>query len=304
MIGRLASALACAAALASIAHADPSKAVLAALAPASDVRRAVAIGPAGQLYEPDGHGAWTRHRAGSVADDLVAATQAGAIVIAGAKSGPPYKLTADAWTAIDLGPHAKAIVGAGTRAVAAVGRSVFALDHQAPTKLPDAPAPVLALAAGSAGVVAQTDGGVDRLDGHGWKPIQGAPHGIVALVSERWALVEHGAFDLRSLKTVAWPTGSHVAVATTIGAALVAVAATGKAIELVSLRADKLDREAIPLDPPAVVVGVVADAAGRVVVATRDGRLALRDHGKWTIATVRDELPQPRPGPPPATSRE
>ena len=42
------------------------KPTLVAIAPARDARQAIAIGPAGQIYEPDGKGAWIRTKAGGV----------------------------------------------------------------------------------------------------------------------------------------------------------------------------------------------------------------------------------------------
>jgi hypothetical protein len=62
------------------------------------------------------------------------------------------------------------------------------------------------------------------------------------------------------------------------------------------------DTEAIPLPDASPVVGLVGDKAGRVVVATRDGHIAVRDAGKWTVSTVSDALPADKPGPAPATS--
>src|SRR5262249_21352634 len=133
------------AALVGSAAADRAK--LAAITVAPDLHHAIALGPAGQAYEPDGHGGWARRHAGGIAGDVAGAIHADAIAIAVVTDGPAFRWTADTWTAIDLGQHAKPIIGAGPRAVAAVGRTVFALDGERAHKLVDAPAPVLALAA-------------------------------------------------------------------------------------------------------------------------------------------------------------
>ena len=75
-----------------------------------------------------------------------------------------------------------------------------------------------------------------------------------------------------------------------------------KGIELVTLRAGKVTREPIELDHVAPIVAVATDKAGRIVIATRDGQLALRERGTWTHTQVRDELAPDRPGSPPAVS--
>jgi hypothetical protein len=284
--------------IASTAHAEPT---LIGLAPATDARRAIAIGPEGQVYEPDGRGAWSRRQLGGTAAQLVTATRTGDVVIAGAKDAPPFKLVAGAWTAIYLGPHAKAIVGVGSRATAAVGKTVFALDRATPIRLADAPAPISALGASATGVVAATTAGLVRLDASTWKPIKGAPPTVVDLISDRWAVIEHGLVDLRTQKPIAWPTELAISAATAVGDAVLVAAVRGTAVELVTVRPRTLDREPVPLDPPAPIVGIAADPAGRVVLATRDGRLVVRDGGTWTTTTVHDELPAARPGPPPAT---
>lgn len=50
------------------------------------------------------------------------------------------------------------------------------------------------------------------------------------------------------------------------------------------------------------IVGIVADVTDRVVVATSNGKLAIRDGGAWTTTIVRAALPAPRPGSPAAVS--
>ncbi|HUJ57842.1 MAG TPA: hypothetical protein VLX92_05105 [Kofleriaceae bacterium] len=285
--------------MARVAHADPT---LAALAPAPDALASVALGPHGEAYEPDGKGDWLRRRGGELAGDVVAAAL-GVAVIAATHDGPPFSLGADEWSLVYLAQHARAVLGAGPRATCAVGTLVFALDHRAPEKLPDAPAPVTAIAASATGIAIATELGVLRLDRATWKPIKTAPARIAALLSDRFALVEHGVVELATGKLVAWPSGLAVSHAQAIGDRVIAAATTAShAIELLELRAGKLDRTPVALDPPAPVVGLAADRAGRVVLALRDGRLAVRDHGRWSIVVVRDERPPDRPGSPPAQS--
>jgi hypothetical protein len=287
-----------------VARADAP--TLAALAPARDARLAIAIGPAGQVYEPDGKGAWVRTQAGGLAEEVTCAATAGATVIAGAKGAPPFKLKAGAWTALNLGLKAKAILGSGSRALAAVGKSVFALDKPQPTKLADAPptvTAVTALGASATGVVIATDKGLMKLQGTAFKPIAKGPKAVRALLSDRWALVDRGAFDLKTMKAILWPVGVQIVEATTLGNDLVGVSMKGKAIELVTVKAGKVVREPVPVDAAKPVVGVVCDKDGRVAIAMRDGRIALRDKGTWSVSEVREELAAPKPGPAPAESK-
>ena len=296
---------------AAVARAEPPPRVeLVALAPAGDARQSVALGPHGEAYEPDGAGGWLRRRASTIAGDVTGATRAAGpgagTVIAATRDGAPFTLGPDAWTVIYLGLHAHAIVGAGPRACAAVGRQVFALDHGLPAALPDAPAPVAALAASPGGVVIEIDRGLLRLDGARWKPLPHAPPHVAALLSDRFALADGGGVvELATGALVAWPAGLYIeaAIADRDRVLAAAAAARGGGLELVTVRAGKVTREPVPLDPPAPVVALAADRAGRIVLATHDGRLVVRDHGAWSTATVRDELPPPRPGAPPARSR-
>jgi len=283
-----------------IAHAG--KPTLVALAPAIDARRAVAIGPAGEVYQPDGKGAWIRTQSGGMAEEVVGAVAAGPTVIAVSKGSLPFKLRATGWSAIGFGPKARPIVGTGSRVLAAVGKSVFALDKGEPAKLADAPTAVIALAASGAGAVIVTTKGLHRLEGGAWKPVKKAPKGVKTLVSDRGALLAKGALDLRSLMTLPGPAGAKIGEATGSGDSLFVVATRGKQTELFTISGSKLERETIPLDKGEPVVGVVADREGRVVVATRDGTIATRIKGTWTNTDVRVEIPAAKPGPAPAAS--
>jgi len=291
------------------ANTPPSLAVIAALAPGPDhrdAREAVAVGPAGQAYEPDGKGAWIRHHAGGIAGEVVRAVRAGAMVIAGVQAGPPFGWHAGAWSAIQLGLKAQAQLGRGARVTAAVGKLVFTFDGGKPTKLPEAPGPVAAIGASGKGIVVETDHGLAKLAGARWKPIAGAPPHVAVLLDDKWAIVDRGLLALDSQKLTAWPAGFHVATAVAVTAELVVAAGIGphgSSAELVTLRAGKLDREPIAFDHASPIVAVVADKSGRVVVATRDGQLAIRDRATWTTATVSDDLPAARPGSPPAVSK-
>ena len=90
--------------------ADPGPA-LAALAPAEDARKAVALGPSGEVYAPDPSGAWIRSQAISTADPLALAGRAGGSIVA-IGDGVVYRLADNGWTAIRLVQKGKADEGA------------------------------------------------------------------------------------------------------------------------------------------------------------------------------------------------
>jgi hypothetical protein len=338
-IGAWAIALAIAAGAARPAPAEPASgragaaARIAAIAPADDARRAVVIGPGGEVYEPDGKGGWVHRLASSTADRLVSAGhtggRGGSVVALG--DGVVYRLARNGWSAIRLAQKGKAILGSGPRALAAVGRQLFALDaltRGEPTKLAMAAGNILAIGAGPRGAVVATDAGAWRLAGKELVALDGAPPRM-RLVSERWAIVDRGAIDLGGLtaqapakagakgakararakapkapkpaSVVAWPAGLTIgAAAVAPDGALVAVGSTRDGLELVTLRGGKLARD--PLGIAGSAVGVVVDRAGRAAVALSDGRIAVRDKARWTTTEVTAEAPAEHPGAPPAAS--
>jgi len=335
-IPAVAACLAIAARPASPACAEPAAGGvrLAALAPADDARRAIAIGAGGEVFEPDGKGAWVHRRAISTADRLTAAGRAapgGAVVAIG--DGVVYRLASNGWSAIRLVQRGKAILGSGARSLAAVGRQLFALDtltRGEPTKLALAPAGIVAIGSGARGTVITTDAGAWRFDGKNLVALNAPAR--MRLVSDRWAIVDRGALDLSTVPatvpatgpatTIArpkaakpasrpaskppsitpWPGGLAVGVASVApDGALVAIGAGRTGLELLTVRGGKLARD--PLGITGSAVGVVVDRAGRAAVALLDGRIALRDKAGWTTTQVTQEAPGERPGPPPAPSR-
>ncbi len=285
---------------AATAHANPPKVVAIAGSPTN----AIVIGSAGETYEPDGKGAWSRHADGGIAGEVVAATRAGEVAIAGVAGEPPFERLHTGWSVMNLGLRANALLGRGPRATAAVGKTIFALERGKATKLADAPEPVTALAASATTIVVETDRGLSRWQGAKWAPLAKAPHHVAMLLDARWAIVEHGVVELETGKLVAWPPGVHVLAAVVISeparAGDVVLAASAR--ELVTIKDGVATREALPAlaSPP---VGITADRAGRVLIATRGGQLAQRVNGAWTTSELRDDPPAVHEGSPPAESR-
>ncbi len=277
---------------------------LVALAPADDARKAIALGPAGEVYAPDGKGEWIREKAIRTADPLAMAGRAGGAVVA-LGDGVVYRLADNGWSAIRLVQKGKAVMSGGGRAVAAVGRQVFALDKTAggePAKLALAPDPVLAIGSGAKGVVIVTARGLLRLDGTAFKRIDRVRR-VDQLISDRWALTDRGAVDLRGGAITSWPAGLSVEVAAPApDDGIVAVGVTRAGLELVTIAKAKVVRDPIADTAGAKPAGVVLDKGGRATVALTDGRLLHRDRGTWTTTTIRVELPAERPGAAPATS--
>lgn len=358
--------------------------VLADLAmPAGDdARKAIAIGPRGEVYEPDGKGAWVRDRAITVADAVAIVGRAnGVVALAG---GAVYRLADNGWSAMRLVQKGKAVMSGGARSVAAVGRQLFALDKLVGgevAKLAMAPQPVQMIGAGAKALTIQTERGLLRAEGPGaaWKTIARAPRRVERLLDDRWALTDRGPVDLKTGNVTPWPAGFRVGAVTPGATGTLVIVGTAQrgAIEVVVIDGVKVNRETIdattnanvdatakpgarhdaantantpgdakpdtaakpgaantrpddantkpddaktddantkpgnakpeaassPLGRPlAHPVGVVTDTSGRVVVAFRDGRMAIRDRGVWSVTTVSEALPAARPGAPPARS--
>ena len=276
--------------LASTARAD--KLVGLAPAPTDDARLAVPIGPSGEVYEPDGKGTFTRVHAYAVATPVTTVAR-GAIGVVIGGGGAIYRLADNGWTAIRLAQKGgKTLGGTGRRALAAIGRDLFDLDRAASASgelLPVARAPGAILAIGGAAI--STDHGLVRLEGTRLAPLR--EHGRP--VSERWAVDDTAAYDLRSGKRFAWPAGTKItALDAAPDGSLVAISAA----QLLRVT----DRVTATPFQGAEVVGVVADRAGRIAIAFRDGRIALVVQGTSTETAVEDRLPGPIPGGPPATS--
>jgi len=277
---------------------------LSAVVPADDVRRAIVLGTSGEVYEPDGNGAWVHRLPSRTAQPVVAAGRAGASIVA-LSERRLFRLAANGWSAIRLAQRGTPILGTGRRALAAVGRQLFALDSLTkgePTRLVAAPGNIIAIGAGATAIVIATEAGAWKLGGAGGRlvPLPAASRPM-RLVGDRWALVDRGAVDLTTGKLTAWPSGLAIGVAAaTADDALAAIGAGSAGLELVTLRRGTLTRD--PLGISGVAVGVVVDRARRAMVALADGRLALRQPAGWSTIDVTDEPAAVHRGAPPAIS--
>ncbi len=288
-------------ALARPVAADPT---LALLSPATDARKAIAIGAGGEVYNPDGSGAWVRTQAVGTASVLSTIGIAGGDVVAEGE-GIVYQLAENGWSAIRLHQSGKATMSSGTRAVAAVKRQLYSLASARagePEKLALAPDTITSIGSGTSIVIAMARG-LARVEGTKVTAIAGAPKQVIRLVDDRWAIVAGGAFDLRAGRSTSWPAGAAIGAATAVDDRLVAVATIGGTLELWTVKAGTLARETIAVTPAGNPVGVVIDRADRAAIALADGRILLRDKGAWTTIVVRDALPVGHSGSPPARSR-
>jgi hypothetical protein len=288
--------------VASRAHADVS-----AIVPATDVRKATLVGTNGEIYAGDGKGTFIRTQQGGVAATVTAAGVSGgaAVVLAG---GVVYKHADNGWSAIRLAQKTRAVMSGGSRAVAAVGRQIVALDQDVKgeaVKLASASSAVLKLGAGKA-IVFQTDSGLFRVDGKKVKPLKGFPRQVTAIINDKWATVDKGAVSLDSGRVTTWPADVTVtATGATAKDGLAAVGSVrGGGFALLVVSGTKIDRTTITGLADGKPIAVSIDADGRALVALADGRFALRTGTTWSLASVTDAVPAPRPGSPPAVSQQ
>ena len=163
------------------AAAQPSSPVIVGLAygpDGSDARLAMAVGPAGQVYEPDGRGSWIRRHGGGITDEVTDVTRGSGgdtTLVAVTRSGTLFGWNGGTWSRIYLGKKPPAILGRGNPAVIAVGATVWVFrggSDLAPITLPPVSRPIVAAASSSSQrVIVQTSAGLQRFDGTRWKAI-------------------------------------------------------------------------------------------------------------------------------------
>lgn len=279
--------------------------VVAVAADASDVTRSLLIGPSGQTYEGDGTG-WVRRRGGGVAADVAgAALASGELVVAG-RMTPMYRRTGDAWFALRLGEDGLTRFGTGPTPAVVIRRQVFVHSKgRTWTRVGTLPGKVATSLWASGKTVWLADGaGVYRLKGKGFIRAGNTVDGLVG--GTAWGLTSAGLRHLTSGRDVAAELdGAAVTILAAAGAPgdaelTVVVEADGKPV---LARASKTGLTRIDDVPIAgAIAGLAVDKAGAILVALRDGAVAVRAGGSWQTFQVTDQLPADKGGPGPSLS--
>ena len=286
---------------------------------ATDVRKSTLIGPSGQVYEPDGAGAWVKRVPGGVAADVTAAMRlAGRIVVTG-RAAPMYAFDGKLWRVTPIGQRGRVVVATGPTPCLAIGSQIFQHDKQGWVRVATAPAPITALWAASrtniriatATVGTATTASTSAVwTQRGGKFQQLTPATIAtAFVGTTTPLAVTAAGLVEIDKAKAPLLGSITDI---VGSAVnpkgndvwIVTASPGAALGLVLLRGGKLAPAiATPISAGSALADVTVDSAGRVLLATRDGAVQLWDGKAWSAGTIRSELPAPGRGPGPARTK-
>jgi hypothetical protein len=280
-----------------------------------DVAKTLLVGPSGQLYEPDGKGAWARHAEGGVAADVTGAARIDGDVVVAGRAAPLYRAHRGTWSTLRIGADGTTVMSTGPAAAVAVKKAVFvattvkgktgwtrvgSLSGKKVTGL---------WASGPKSVWASTDSGVYQLRGGRFAKVNGAgaPGGISG--GTPWAVTDKGLVDLDGKTTCpAELDGAAVTIAGAGGAPgadeLTVVVDTGTGLVLARTAKNGKSLERIDAVPgTGAVAGVAVDGDGDVLVAFQDGSFAMRQGGTWTQGQVADDLPKPRAGSAPARTR-
>ncbi|MBK9030537.1 MAG: hypothetical protein IPL61_04225 [Myxococcales bacterium] len=303
MIVRSIAAIGCALALARAAAAEP----LAAVAVAPDPLASVLVGPSGQVWDPDGHGGWSRTREGGVAADVGGAMLTSTLVVIG-RATPPYRLAGDHWQAVRLGERGKTLAGTGPRPAMTIGRQVFVWKTSAWVRIGTAPAAVVAVwAASDAKVYIAGAGRIWRLAGK--RLVEHATASVVAFASgpTPLALTADGKlYDLTSRTATPIAIGADAVtptLATTApdGTAWVAGQRAGGFVLARRVRGawQEVAAPAVAADDRPVALAIGADGAALLALAS--GAVWVQPAGgAWTAAPLTDARTPRGPGPGPA----
>ncbi|MBK7071034.1 MAG: hypothetical protein IPH44_01925 [Myxococcales bacterium] len=279
---------------------------LAAVALAPDPLASTLVGPSGQVWQPDGHGAWTRDAGGGVAADVGGAVVAAQLVVVG-KATPAYRLDPDGWQALRLGERGKTVMGGGPHPAFAIGRNVFVWKAKAWVRVGAAPAGIVALWAGSDSKVYVA--GADRLwrlagkrlvdhatasvtrFASGAAPLAIAADGALFDVAAKAAApVVLGGERLTPLAATTAPDGAAWVFARRAAGPILARRVRGAWQEVAA--------PAVADDDRPLALAVHAD--GTVFLPLASGAVWLQRGGAWSQATLTAPAPPPRPGPGPA----
>lgn len=269
-----------------------------------DVEDAILVGPSGQVYEPDGKGAWTRKHGGGVAADVTGATMVDGDLVVTGRAAPMYRRDGATWFALPIGESGRTALSRGPAVAVAIGKKVFVLDKGKWVRVGSLPGKATAVwAAGKKSVWASTDAQLYKLAGSEFKKVGDPVVGLGG--AEPWAITADGGLrDLGGGKTVPGELdGAHVTALAVAGAdddLRVVVQSAGGALVLARVTKGALAR--VDDVPGAGPVAGLAVAGGKVLVALGDGTVAT--YGKaWTTVTVADALPADADGPAPARTR-
>lgn len=271
-----------------------------------DVRKATLIGPSGQVYEPDGTGAWIHRVPGGMAADVTAAMRlAGNIVVTG-RAAPMYAFDGKLWKAAPIGQRGRVLVAAGPVPCIAIGAQIFVFEKKGWVRVATAPAPIVALWAGSkTNLRIATATEVWTLRGGAFQKLAPATVATAFVgVNAPLAVTASGLVEIDKAKAPVLAALTDLvgsAGAPKGGDTWLVTAPAGAPLALTRLHAGKL-APAIPtpLAAGAALADVSVDSAGRVLLVTRAGEVHLWDGKAWSVGTLRTELPAPGRGPGPA----
>lgn len=279
--------------------------VVAVAVDPADVTRSLVVGPSGQTYEGDGAG-WVRRRGGGVAADVSGAAIAGGELVVAGRATPMYRRTGEAWFALRLGEDGLTRFGTGPTPAVVIRRQVFVHSKgRTWTRVGTLPGKAAtSLWASGKTVWLADDAGLYRLKG---KSFVRAGASVDALVGgTAWSLTPTGLRRLPSGRPVAAELdGAAVTILAAGGAAgdadlTVVVEAAGKPVLATASKTGLTRIDEVPV--AGGIAAVAVDKAGAVLVAFRDGRVAVWAGGSWKTSQVEDQLPADRDGPGPSLS--
>ncbi len=278
--------------------------VVAIAVPGDDVRAAILVGPSGQVYEPDGKGAWTRSHGGGVAADVTGATTVDGDLVVTGRAAPMYRRDGTTWFAMPIGESGKTALSRGPAAAVAIGKKVFVLKKGKWSRVGSIPGRVTAVwASGPKAVWAQTDSTLYRLKGSDFVTAGDAMTALGG--AEPWGIAADGTLrDLDAGKSIPGDLDGATVTAVAIAGAdadLRAIVQTAGGLVLARVVKGALQK-VDDLPGTGRVVGM-AVGDGRVLVVMADGTVALRDQDAWTTSQVKDALPAAGKGPGPAHTR-
>ncbi len=295
---------------AAFAHADPAPKLATIATDPADVRAAILVGPAGQIYGPvpDG-GGWTRTAAGGVAAGVVAVARHGDELLAASAAAPLYRWSAATWTATPLPVHGAIILGGGPAVSAAVGTAILVRHDKGWAKVAAAPSvPTAVWAAGDTQIWIIADGAAWRLRGKQFvrgaaaTALTGAPTARAPL-----ALGPGQALDLASNRAIKATTAGDVIAAATAGPDTWLLVRDSRAASAgaAAIRVERHGRRTaeVATAPAAPWAWIWTDRHGAVAIASPAGDVAIFDGKTWRTAPIADALPAPRAGPGPARTQ-